>query len=106
MTIVEHIVGALLDNLDSLEASDRRTHNPGEAAFREQLPRPPAWHPGHRSSRRLLNMNNRRSSFGYTDRDSMRDRGWPIVNRDFDKRKRAYDRKLRRQGEVDDGSGI
>ena len=91
----------IIENIDSYEGG-----NESDPLFRQQIPLPPRWHPGHRSSRMLLRRNQRRQGFGYTDRDSMRDRGWPWVNRGFDAQMKKYKRALARFGQVRGGEGI
>ncbi len=105
MTEAQQLVDALLDeNLDSYEGGHTDDQR---GRFWTQWPIKPAWHPGHRSSRMLRNRNTRRKNFGYSDyRDSMRDRGWPHVNRGFDAAKKKYDRAMRRFGAVEPGEGI
>jgi hypothetical protein len=73
------VLDRVTENMDSFEGGTE-----ADPSFQAQVPPMPKWHPGHRSSRMLLNRNLRRKSFGYTDRDSMRDRRWPVVNRDYD----------------------
>jgi len=68
--------------------------------FAEQWPSQPNWHLGHRSSRMSMNRNNRRKSFGYSDTYSLRDRGWPLVNRGHDRRRKAWERAVAKFGQV------
>jgi len=91
----------IIENIDSFEGGTDY-----DLVFQTQIPVPPRWHHGHRSSRMLLRRNQRRQGFGCTDRDSMRDRGWPWANRGFDAQMKKYKRALARFGQVRGGEGI
>jgi hypothetical protein len=107
MTRAQALVEFLLetDSLDSLEGGDFRNAYDYELRG-DGPPVKPSWHLGHRSSRQALNRNLRGRSFGRTDNYSLRDRGWPYVNRGFDAKMKKYERKLKRFGEVTPGEGI
>jgi len=94
----------LAENIDSLEGSDAHGQfRPTPYRFHDQWPIKPEWHTGHRSSRMSMNRNLRRRGFGYRDVYSLRDRGWPYVNRGFDSRMKKYQRALKRFGQVQPG---
>jgi len=102
-SVIDRVVA---ENIDSYEGGQSTAVD--NLRYSEQFPRKPQWHPGHRSSRMSLNRNARRKSFGYTDTpSSLRDRGWPFVNRGYDRRMNKYNRELKKFGSVQPpGEGI